>query len=214
MSGALAPAPRQLPAVATLPALPAELPQQPYPAPARWLARTVLRLYGLRFVGGFAATPRLVFIGAPHTSNHDGIAALAAVVALGLRITLIGKRQLFWWPLSILLRALGVVPVARDVPEGTVGQAVATFAAGRPRIFALAPEGTRSRTARWRTGWHRIATGAGVPVAVIALDWGRRTLGVAGTVETSGDYAADLAAVADLLDGVVGRHPERQGPVA
>ena len=67
---------------------------------ARWFGRTLLRLGGWRMVGEFPDIPKLVLIGAPHSSNWDGVWGFAAKLALGLDIRILGKQQLFWWPLG------------------------------------------------------------------------------------------------------------------
>lgn len=212
--------PTLLPTAALLPALPASLPQRPYPAPVQWLGRAVLRALGVRLDGGFAETPRVVLVGWPHTSNLDGVVALAAVATIGLRPSITAKHSLFRFGAGAVLRAFGGLPVRRDAPGGVVGQFVAAFAAaardGRPLVLAVSPEGTRARGAGWRSGWHRTAVGAGVPVSVLAFDWGRsraeRRLAVVGTLALCGRLADDAAAVEALLAGVVGRHPERETP--
>ncbi len=202
------PAPRLLPAGAVLPALPPSVPRQGHPAWLRAVGRATMRLLGWRFVGGFADAPRQVVVGAPHTSNLDGLVGLAAAAVCDVGVSLFAKRQLFWGPLGWALRAFGGVPVDRDAPGGMVGRAVDVL--GRDQqIVAITPEGTRRAVPRWKTGFHRIAVAADVPIAVVAIDWGRKEIGVAGTVVPSGDLDADLAAIGDLLAGVEGRHPER-----
>ena len=210
-------APVVLPPAALLPGLPPGLPQRPYPLAVRALGRLVLRALGVRLAGGFADTPRAVLVGWPHTSNLDGIVALAGVAVCGLRPAIAVKHTLFRFGAGAALRAFGGVPLRRGAPGGAVGQFVAAFDAaeqdGRPLVLAISPEGTRARGAGWKSGWHRTAVAAGVPVAVLAFDWGRsraeRRLVVFGAVVPSGDLARDTAAVEALFTGVVGRHPER-----
>src|SRR3546814_12873418 len=57
----------------------------------RWLGRTILKLGGWRMVGEIPDIPRLVLIGAPHSSNWDGIWGFAAKIALGIDIRVLGK---------------------------------------------------------------------------------------------------------------------------
>ena len=204
------PAPRLLPADAALPALPPSVPRGAYPRWMRWAGRLVLRALGWRFAGGFADRPRFVMIGVPHTSNWDGVVGLSAAAACGVGVHVFAKRQLFVGPVGWVLRAFGGVPVDRSGPGGLVGRAVARLTRGDAVAVVITPEGTRRRAERWKTGFHRIAREAGVPIAVLALDWGRREIGVVGTVEPSADLEADLGAIGALLDGVRGKHPERQ----
>ena len=209
-----------LPPAALLPALPPSLPQRPYPAPVRALGWALLRVLGVRLAGGFADTPRTVLIGWPHTSNLDGIVALAGVAVCGLRPAIAAKHSLFRFGAGAILRAFGGIAVRRDAPGGVVGQTIEALQAAtrdaQPLLFAIAPEGTRSRGTAWKTGWHRVAVGADVPVSVLAFDWGRRRserrLAIFGAIVPTGDLAADTAAVETLLAGVVGKHPERETP--
>lgn len=193
-----------------LPDLPPRVPRRRDPAWLRRLLRLPLR--GWTWTGGLPDRDRMVAIAWPHTSNLDGIVALSALVVLGLDLRALGKRELFWPPLGWWLRYLGVMPVDRSAPGGMVGRATEQFAEGRPLLLGVAPDGTRRRAEAWHTGWHRIAVAAGVPVTVIALDWGRRQIGFAGTFAPTGDYAADARFAEALLAGVVGRHPERETP--
>jgi 1-acyl-sn-glycerol-3-phosphate acyltransferase len=192
-----------------LPALPPSAPRQGHPRWLRALGRGILRALGWRFVGGFADRPRQVLIGAPHTSNWDGIVGLAAAAACDVGVHVFAKRQLFWGPVGWGMRAFGGVPVERSAPGGLVGRAVAALTAGGPEFVAITPEGTRSAVERWKTGFHRMAVEADVPIAVVALDWGRKEIGVKGTLVPSGDLDADLGAIGALLAGVEGRRPAR-----
>lgn len=202
--------PRLLPAAAALPALPPAVPRGDYPRWMRGAGRALLRATGWRYVGGFPDEPRLVLVAAPHTSNWDGVVGLAAAADVGVGFSVLAKRELFVGPLGWLLRAFGGVPVDRSAPGGLVRRAVGVLGGAEPRVVTVTPEGTRGRVERWRTGFHRIAVEAGAPVAVAAIDWGRREIGVVGTVVPSGDLDADLGAIGALLIGVRGRHPDRQ----
>ena len=209
MTEASAPAVRTLPVGAVLPALPPSVPRAPYPGWLRALGRWTMRRMGWRYVGGFADVPRQVLVAAPHTSNWDGVVGLAAAAACGVGVNVFAKRQLFRGPVGWLLRLFGGVPVDRDQPGGLVGGAVARLRGAEPRIVAVTPEGTRAATDRWKSGFHRMAVEADVPVAVAALDWGQRRVGIVGTIAPSGDLAADLGAIGTLLAGVEGKHPDR-----
>lgn len=204
-----------LPAAAPLPALPASVPSRPYRI-TRLLGQFVLWVLGWKFVGGFANAPRQVLIGWPHTSNWDGIVGLAAASVVGLDARIFAKDALFRPPVGWILRGFGGIPVDRSRGGGMVERAIERFAEAESRdegfVLAIAPEGTRSKIKEWKTGFHRIAVRAGVPIAVIALDFGRKQIGCVGTLVPSGDLAADLAAIEDILEGVRGRHPEKETP--
>jgi 1-acyl-sn-glycerol-3-phosphate acyltransferase len=178
-----------------VPPLPPSAPRVKPNAFTRWLGRTVLRLGGWRVVGTLPDLPKLVVIAAPHSSNWDGIWGFAAKLALGLEIRVLGKAQLFWWPLGPLLRKLGVIPVDRSRSQGTVEQAVELIR-NSPRIwYTLAPEGTRKRVERWKTGFWKIAHGAGVPILPAYFHYPEKTIGLGPLFATGEDMEADILAL-------------------
>src|SRR5690606_31193200 len=83
-----------------IPPLPPSAPRAGHGTFARWLGRSVLRLGGWRVVGSLPDVPKLVIIAAPHSSNWDGIWGFAAKLALGFDVRILGKAELFWWPLG------------------------------------------------------------------------------------------------------------------
>ena len=55
--------------------------------------------------------------------------------------------------------------------------------------------------------------GAGVPVYLGLLDYGRRRIGIGGKIELTGDIDADMAIIREFYEGVDGRWPEQASPV-
>lgn len=192
---------------------------QPVPGPrvprrgnafSRWLGRAVLRLMGWRLRGRFPDLPKMVLIGGPHTSNMDGVIALATLTALGLRAGTMIKDSAFKGAMGVLLRWFGAIPINRASPRGVVGQTVDAFNANPQFILLIAPEGTRSRAPEWKRGFYHVAQNAGVPVVAAAADYQRKIITFADPLMPSGDYAADLAQLlAFYRDHGVPRHPER-----
>ena len=179
-----------------LPSIPPNMPQVPAQRRfSRWLGRSLLRLGGWRVTGAFPDIPKLVLIAAPHSSNWDGIWGMAAKMALGFDARILGKDSLFWWPLSILLRRLGVIPLDRRKPQGVVEQSVELILQSPRLWFALAPEGTRKPVKQWKSGFLKIAHGAGVPVLMAYFHYPDKVIGIGPLFHTTGDLAADMAAI-------------------
>ena len=181
------------------PLLPEVPPNMPLVPPqrrfSRWFGRTVLRLGGWRVVGTIPDLPKLVLIAAPHSSNWDGIWGMAAKMALGFDARILGKDSLFWWPLSVVLRRLGVIPLDRSKPQGVVEQSIELIRQSPQLWFALAPEGTRKPVQQWKAGFLKIAHGAGVPVLMAYFHYPDRTIGIGPLFHTTGDLPADMAAI-------------------
>lgn len=203
---------------AGLAAAPQRLPQRPVQLQGSALARAALRLAGWRLQFDGLPAAQGVIVVYPHTSNWDFIVGVLAKWAVGIPVTFWGKDSLFRIPLfGRWLRWLGGVPVARHTRQGHVGQMVDALRAAREQgrflWLALAPEGTRSRTAGWRTGFHRVATQAGVPLALVKLDFAQRHVGFDSFWQLSGDLQADFAVFAQRLAGCRGRRPALAAPV-
>lgn len=189
-----------------LPKVPPQVPRVRHNRFTRWFGRTVLRLGGWRVVGNIPDLPRVVLIAAPHSSNWDGLWGFAAKLALGIRITVLGKHQLFWWPLSALLRKLGVIPVDRAAPQGTVGQAAQMLVRADQLWFALTPEGTRKRVERWKTGFWKVADATRVPILPAYFHYPDKVIGFGEPIHTTGDAQADIARIREWYRQWQGRN--------
>ena len=152
--------------------------------------------------------PKLVIIAAPHTSNWDFVVAIAARLAMGIDVRWLGKHTLFKGPFGAAMRALGGLPVDRSSSHDVVGQMVDRFARADRLIVGIAPEGTRKRVERWRTGFYHIAHGAGVPIVPVALNFAARAIQIGEPFTTSGDVEKDIAALQQRFVGVRGRTRE------
>jgi 1-acyl-sn-glycerol-3-phosphate acyltransferase len=173
----------------------------------RFFGRAVLRLLGWRIEGEIPDLPKFVIAVAPHTSNWDFVVGIAAMFALDLRLAFLGKHTLFRGPFAPLLRWIGGIPVDRSTPHGVVGDAVAAFARMDRRILALAPEGTRTRGAGFRSGFLHIARGARVPVLLAALDYGARCVRLGPTISPGDDVEAERERIAAYFSSVRGKRP-------
>ena len=162
---------------------------------SRWLGRSVLRLGGWTIAGDWPDLPRLVVIAAPHSSGWDAYWGLAAKLAMGVDITFIAKAELFRGPLGWLLRKLGGVPVDRSAPGGLVDQTVEQIRGASRMYFVLAPEGTRKRVERWKTGFWKIAKAANVPILTMYFHYPDKVIGFGPIIHPSDDPEADMAKI-------------------
>jgi 1-acyl-sn-glycerol-3-phosphate acyltransferase len=171
------------------------------------LGRAMLRVFGWRIGSGPPDVAKCVVIAAPHSSNRDFFVGIAIVFALRLDAHWIGKAELFRGPLGPVMRWLGGLAVDRRHAEGVVEATVAMFK-GRDRLMlAVAPEGTRKPVSRWKSGFYRIALGAGVPIVPGYFDNGRRLVGFGDPFHPTGNAEADIAA----LRGFYAKIPRRDG---
>ncbi|NVJ98303.1 MAG: lysophospholipid acyltransferase family protein [Alphaproteobacteria bacterium] len=154
----------------------------------------------------------MVVIAAPHTSNWDFPVFMAAVGYLRLNVSFLGKHSLFSGPIGWLFYWLGGIPVDRDAntAKDIVGQAVAAFDERDELVLGIAPEGTRSKVTKWKTGFYRIALGAGVPILTAYVDSRTKEIGFGEPFEPTGDMEADIAALQAFYTDKQGINPTNQ----
>lgn len=173
-----------------------------------WIGRRMLRLTGWRISGEFPDVPRAVVIMAPHTSNWDGFFALMMVWALRLDVHFMAKHTLFRWPFGPLVRAMGGIPV-RPGSAGVVDQSVQRLQDSSGLLLAISPEGRRDRAERFRSGFHRIARQARVPVVVVTFDYEHKLARVEDCFHPGDHLDADMELVLERVHRATPRRPER-----
>jgi 1-acyl-sn-glycerol-3-phosphate acyltransferase len=165
----------------------------------RALGRLVMRVSGWSFRGDVPNVAKAVIIVAPHTSNWDFPIGAAAMLATDLELRFLGKHTLFSGPLGWLMRTLGGIPVDRSRGAGVVDDMAELFANSDQLLLALSPEGTRSEVQRWKSGFHRIARAAEVPIVAVALDYGPRQIHFGPVLVAGDDLEADIAVFRDFF---------------
>lgn len=192
-------------------------PGQPVSSPrltlTQRLARSLLAAAGWTAVYGPLPGPKGIVVVYPHTSNWDFIVGVLYKFAVGLPAHWVGKDTLFRWPLGPVFRRIGGIPVNRSRSSGFVRSLLDEFNRRETMWVALAPEGTRSHSDHWKSGFYRIAVAAGLPVGLGYIDYGTRTLGIDTYVTLSGDQDADMQRLRDFYADKRGRRPEGAGEI-
>jgi 1-acyl-sn-glycerol-3-phosphate acyltransferase len=173
----------------------------------------LLKALGWRIVLARPVPRRCVIVVYPHTSNWDFVIGLAAKWYLGLHFRFMAKDTLFVGPFGALLARWGGVPVDRRASHGIIGAFAERFAREDDFLLVITPEGTRSRTPYWHSGFYHLARAADVPLGLGFIDYGRREAGIGAYLALTGDQAVDMAAIAAFYRDRTGRRPANAGPV-
>lgn len=173
----------------------------------------LLRLAGWRVVLAQPLPPKSVVVFYPHTSNWDFVVGLLAKWGTGIFFRWVAKHTLFETPLRPFFLRWGGMPVNRRDPAGFIPALERAFAAHDDFHVVITPEGTRSRTEHWKSGFYRLAVSVGVPVGLAFIDRSRKRIGVGAWITLSGDVETDLACINAAYAGVRGWRPERAGPI-
>ena len=163
----------------------------------RGVSLAFLRLTGWKVEGSLPPDcPKCVLIAAPHTSNWDLPYTLMVGFVLRLNLYWMGKHSIFKPPFGRLMQWLGGIPVHREKSNNLVAASVeALRAAEGPLQLTVPPEGTRSKTRYWKTGFYHIAQGAQVPIVLAYMDYARKVAGLGPVFHPTGDVERDMAAI-------------------
>jgi 1-acyl-sn-glycerol-3-phosphate acyltransferase len=176
------------------------------------IGKLILQLSGWKIVDktplGIKKYPKAVIIAVPHTSNWDYPYAMATLYAMGCKIRYLAKDSLFKFPLGVIIRGLGGIPVNRSQKNNLV-QMMTDLLINAPEMQLLVPaEGTRSFTSEWKSGFYHIAQNAGVPIVLGFLDFGKKEAGFLGVFQPSGNYEEDLPKIQSFYKNITPKHPE------
>ncbi len=163
---------------------------------------------GWRVEGNLPPVSKMVLIVGPHTSAWDLAVALSAETALRLKVSFLAKHTLFFWPLGLVLRAFGGIPVDRRERHDLVGQLTQRFDESDAMILALAPEGTRRQVMEWTTGFYQMARNAKVPIVPTTIDFKQRKVLFGPPLEPAGDPEAEIRKLRAFFGQAVGKHPD------
>ena len=148
------------------------LPRPHPPRLSQRVAYRLLALFGWRVDVHWPPEPHGVIIVYPHTSNWDFVVGIVTRYAMGLPVRWVGKDTLFNGPFGQLFKRWGGIPVNRRQSTGFIGQLQDAFAANPWLWVVITPEGTRSHSPHWKSGFYHLALAADVPVGLAYIDFG------------------------------------------
>ena len=173
------------------------------------ISRFILKLFGWKIKGNFPPDiPKYVVIFAPHTSNWDFPLGIIARSATRADVKFIAKDSLFKPPFGFIFRWLNGYPVDRSKRHNLVDTVVNLFDKYKQFAIVIAPEGTRQKVDKFKTGFYYIAKGAGVPIILCKFDYKNKVVAFADPFYTTDDFDKDMHHIMAYYKGVVGKNPE------
>ena len=146
---------------------------------------------------------------APHTSNWDFALGQLYAGAEGMRINFLMKKEWFFWPLGIIFKRLGGIPVYRDRKTSLTDQ-LAHTARQEPQFrLCVTPEGTRSANTEWKKGFYYIALKANLPILLYGIDYEERLIQCTKTITPTGDIEKDMIEIKHYFKTFKGKHPDK-----
>ena len=151
---------------------------------------------------------KAILIAAPHTHWMDFFLGILIRGSVGFKSSFIGKKELFFFPLSIFLKLVGGIPVNRSKKNNTVNEIVNIFNQRKEFMLSLAPEGTRQKVSKFKTGFYYIAKEAGIPIIMITMDYSNKQSLISDPFYPTKNFKDDLNFIESFFDGVEGKVKE------
>lgn len=164
------------------------------------------KLLGWKIEGDFdRSIKKSVVIVAPHTASYDFIVCSFTRRILKVQINFVAKKSLFVWPIGWYFRWMGGEPLERTKSENKVEAITKVFDGLDEFRLALAPEGTRKKVEKWRTGYYYIALSAKVPIVPVSLDYPSKTICIGKEFYPTGDIEKDEPELRKFFKGKIGK---------
>lgn len=168
----------------------------------------IFKLFGWGFKGSFESIPsKYIIIVAPHTSNWDfPIGIFVRSIARIDKTKFLGKSQLFKFPYGFVFKAMGGYPVVRTKDNNLVDTVVKIFNSKDEFSIGLAPEGTRSKVNRLKTGFYHIAKKANIPIVLVGFDYPTKKIVIEQPFYPTSDIVADFKHFIQFFSSIEGKN--------
>ena len=163
------------------------------------------KIFKWKIIGFKKLNKKCILIAAPHTHWVDFFLGLAIRNVINEDIKFIGKKELFFFPLNLVMNYLGGIPVNRDSNTNTVDQISNIFSRRKQFKLAISPEGTRKKVHKWKTGFYYIAKKSKVPVISISLNFLDRTVTFSKPYKLTNNKDLDFENLKKNFIGSVGK---------
>ncbi len=175
----------------------------------RWLLLLIFKGMGWKTQGSVPQNINKYIVAvAPHTSSWDFVIGILARSVLNIQSAkFIGKDSLFKPPFGWFFRAVGGYPVDRSGHKDMTDEIAYIFDQHEKFILGLAPEGTRKKVDKLRTGFYYIAKKANVPIVPVGFDFAKKTVVVAKPFYPTDDFEQDMQYLTSFYSTIRGKNP-------
>lgn len=177
----------------------------------KWLSKLIFfKIAGWKLEGRWPKElPKMITIEVPHTSYWDFPIGILMRKILDVEIQWAGKDSLFKFPFGGLARWLGGVPVVRSKSTNFVQALIEVYNTSDKMNICLAPEGTRDKVNKLKTGFYYVALGAKVPIFMVKFDFKNKIVWMREPFYPTGDFDADMSLIDNYFAGTQGKYIDK-----
>ena len=165
------------------------------------------KVMGWKITGDFPDFPKSVIIFAPHTSYWDGLIGKLYLKEIGVNHKFLSKESLFVFPLNVLMRWYGSIPVKKT--DKYIFQVSDMFDSFNELHIILSPEGTRKKNTVWKRGFYYIARRGNVPIIIGYLDYSKKQIGVLDVIYEFKNIDETMSHISQLYKNIHGKYDDK-----
>jgi len=160
-----------------------------------------------------AEISKCVVVAAPHTSNWDLYYMALGFHILDIPIHYTIKSTIIKGPFGYLLKKSGAVSIDRKGDsklnrKSYIDQISDIIDNTNEIAMIVTPEGTRSKTSEWKTGFYYIATNTNTPIALGYLDYKNKEAGI-GAIIYPTNFTTDMQKIMSFYRTVPPKYPNQ-----
>ena len=167
------------------------------------------QILGWRVADEFPAIRKSILVFAPHTSYWDAIVGKLVLRSFGVRHRLLSKKELFRFPMGIVMRMIGAIPIRGVKGQNAIWHVSHLLEEADELHLVICPEGGFAPTDRWDAGFYYMAYKAQIPIIAVYLDYKKKEAGLAGIISDLTSQREVYRQLAEMYRGVTARHPDR-----
>ena len=173
------------------------------------LSGIILKILGWKIMGEFPNLEKSVIIFAPHTSNWDLVVGKIYMNEIGIKNRVLVKKELFFFPMNLIMNAIGAIPVDRnDKKNNIIYQATSFFKKNTKFNLVISAEGTRKKVNHWKRGFFHIAQKADVPIVISYLDYKKKEVGIKEVIRDTSDIKETMKVINKMYKNFNPKYPE------
>ena len=178
------------------------------------LSKMILKFFSWKVNTNIPSVNKYILVAAPHTTNWDFPLMILTSQILNIKIFWMGIKSLFFWPLKNVMLKLGGIPIDRSKQNSLVGQLSERIHNSDKFVLVIPPEGTRSRTKHWKSGFIHIAKSAKIPIILCYLDYKTKETGFSVPIDSKQDPAKIMEIAKKFYKDVTPLYPKNFGPIS
>jgi len=167
------------------------------------------KVFGWRIVGEFPNIKKSIIIIAPHTSYCDAIFGKLFLNEIGIKHTILSKKEFFFFPMNIVMKWYGAIPVRGVKVANAVYQVDKMLEEAQSLHVVLSPEGTLAKVTRWNKGFYYMALLAKVPIVVSYIDYQKKEIGIKGVIDNLENINSVMNRINAMYKDVTAKYPDK-----